>query len=231
MARTPGLDGSAPSQLRTRLPTEVALTASTVRPAGVKATAEAPVGDAFVSAPRLPGGVPSPADLPAEIPTGTLDFYKLRNADFVRRNPGVPPPDYYLQYGDKYCQKFSALGPQDLSPQGLQWRDATLKNLQEAIEQKRAADPVAFAQLERDPQAFKSFCYGTHADAYLKAGLADLPAHDLLKIAMTPATKDLLGPDGLKTIWQILTHFHPHHLFGLKATELPAEFSRFAAQA
>ena len=47
------------------------------------------------------GGPPQspPAQLPAAIPpVGSVDYYKQRHDDFVRRNPGVTPPDYYLEY-------------------------------------------------------------------------------------------------------------------------------------
>lgn len=151
----------------------------------------------------VPTAGPSP--LPAEVKTGTRDYYRQRAADFQRRNPGVALPDYYLGYGDKYCQKFANLGPKDLSPAGLKWRDATLLNLQNAIEKKRAEDPVGFAQLERNPQAFKEFCYGTHPDAYIQGGLFKLPASDLLKIASTPEIKDLIGKEGLAQVADILS--------------------------
>jgi hypothetical protein len=141
---------------------------------------------------------------PAAVKTGTLDYYKQRYDDFVRRNPGVKPPDYYLSYGDKYCQKFSQLGPKDLTPQGLKWRDATLKNLQNAIEKKRMEDPEGFAKLERDPAAFKKFCYDSHPDAYIQGGLFKLPAQDLLKIGSTPELRDLLGKDGIRQTVEVL---------------------------
>jgi hypothetical protein len=158
-------------------------------------------GKATALTARSSGGA---GQLPAEVKTGTRDYYKQRYDDFVRRNPGVTPPDYYLGYGDKYCQKFSQLSSKDLTPEGLKWRDATLKNLQSAIEKKRMEDPEGFAKLERDPAAFKSFCYDTHPDAYIQGGLFKLPAQDLLKIASTPELRDLLGKDGIKQTLDVL---------------------------
>ncbi len=148
-------------------------------------------------------------NLPAEIQTGTKDYYRQRRDDFVRRNPGMTPPAYYMEYGQKYLDRFSSLGSKDLTPKGLEWRDKTLKALQEAIETKRMEDPVAFAQLERDPEAFKKFCYDSHPDAYVDSGLYKLPAQDMLKIGTTPDLKDLLTKDGVRQVIVALSKMSP----------------------
>ncbi len=176
--------------------------------------------DGFESSPRASGagatsrgaGAAAVRNQPAEVRTPSPDYYRQRHDDFVRRNPGVTPPDYYLNYGQKYLEKFSNLGPKDLSTEGLAWRDRTLKALQDAIETKRAEDPVAFAQLERDPEAFKKFCYDSHADAYVNSGLLKLPAQDLVKIGTTPELKDLLGKDGVRQIVDVLGRIRPDDL-------------------
>ncbi len=172
------------------------------------------VGDGFESTGRASSagrasGASATRNLPAEVRTPSGDYYKQRYDDFVRRNPGQTPPDYYLNYGQKYLEKFSALGSKDLSPAGLAWRDRTLKALQEAIEMKRAEDPAAFAQLERDPEAFKKFAYDTHADAYVNSGLLKLPAQDLVKIATTPELRDLLTKDGVRQIADVIGRLRP----------------------
>ncbi|PTL84673.1 hypothetical protein [Vitiosangium sp. GDMCC 1.1324] len=156
-----------------------------------------------------PGRSSAAQNLPAEIPTGTKDYYRKRYDDFVRRNPGMTPPAYYLEYGQKYCDRFSSLGPKDLTPQGLEWRDRTLKALQESIETKRMEDPVGFAQLERDPEAFKKFAYDAHPDAYVNSGLYKLPAQDLMKIGTTPDLKDLFTKDGLRQVAVALSKMNP----------------------
>ena len=177
--------------------------------------------DGFESGPRATSaaagtrGATGPAaarNQPAEVRTPSPDYYRQRYDDFVRRNPGVKPPDYYLGYGQKYLEKFSSLGPKDLSPAGLAWRDRTLQALQDAIESKRAEDPVAFAQLERDPEAFKRFAYDSHADAYVNSGLLKLPVQDLVKIGTTPELKDLLGKDGLRQIVDVVGRIRPDDL-------------------
>lgn len=160
-------------------------------------TATAQESNTVTRAPASPPG----ADAPREFPTGTMDYYRKRHFDFVARNPGVPPPPYYLQYGDKYIQRFKALGPEQLSPEGLAWRDRALKGLQDAMETlRRENGGVDFARLERKPGEFQEFAYATHVDAYVKAGLFELPAQDLKTILLTPDLQDLLTQDGLKQI-------------------------------
>ena len=137
------------------------------------------------------------SDKPKPVDFG-LDYYQKRADDFRRRNPGMEPPDYYLEYGDKYANRFASLDRTDLSAEGLEWRDRTLQALQQAIEDKRIEDPEGFAELERNPQAFREFAYATHPDAYVDSGLYDLPAQDLAVIAATPDLGDVLTQDGIQ---------------------------------
>jgi hypothetical protein len=189
---------------------------NTVRsPATASPAAPVRSSDAFETTTRAtaravtPGRTNAARNLPAEIPTGTRDYYKKRYDDFVRRNPGMKPPDYYMEYGQKYCDRFSQLGPKDLTPKGLEWRDRCLKSLQEAIETRRMEDPVGFAQLERDPEAFKKFAYDSHPDAYVQSGLYDLPAQDMMKIGTTPDLKDLFTKDGVRQVVVALGKMRP----------------------
>lgn len=138
-----------------------------------------------------------PTAEPAPVQPGTPDYYQQRHDDFVARNPGVAPPDYYLGYGQKYADRFTSLDGRDLSAEGLAWRDRTLLALQQAIEDKRIGDPEGFAELEKDPVAFRRFAFETHPDAYVDSGVYDLPAQDLLVIAGTPDINDVLSQEGI----------------------------------
>jgi hypothetical protein len=213
--------GTPPAPARTQAPRTESKPATGQKnevrsPATSAATARS--ADTFESSTRgtvrtlsatTPGRSNAARNLPAEIPTGTKDYYRQRRDDFVRRNPGMTPPAYYMEYGQKYLDRFSSLGPKDLTPKGLEWRDKTLKALQDSIEMKRMEDPVAFAQLERDPAAFKKFCYDSHPDAYVQSGLYKLPAQDMLKIGTTPDLKDLLTKDGVRQVLVALGKMNP----------------------
>lgn len=149
-------------------------------------------GPSRIALPQLP-----PQDDPAPVQTGTATYYQERLADFEARNPGMEPPNYYLDYGDKYMQRFASLDGTDLSPEGLAWRDATTLALQNAIEELRISDPQGFAELERDPQAFRKFAFATHPDAYVESGLYGLSLQDQTVIAATPDIGDVLSQEGI----------------------------------
>lgn len=206
---TPSLDGLAGAQGA----------APTSQATPTTRTATTPESNTVTRAPASPPN----ADAPREFPTGTMDYYRKRHFDFVARNPGVPPPPYYLQYGDKYIQRFKALGPEQLSPEGLAWRDRALKGLQDAMEKLRGANGgVDFAGLERRPDDFKKFAYGTHVEAYLEAGLFALPAQDLKTILRTPDLEDLLTPEGLEQIVKVGMAVRPKDMeaiFGATGSE------------
>lgn len=130
---------------------------------------------------------------------GDLRYYHARHADFGGRYPGnnPAPPDYYLGYGNKYVSRFTHETAPRLSPEGRAWLGRARVNLQVAIENRRMQDPAAFDQLEKNNLAFRSFCFGTHADAYWSAGLGDLNLFDLAQVGLTPDVQDLLAWDGV----------------------------------
>ncbi|MFN3685113.1 MAG: hypothetical protein ACK41F_14430 [Fimbriimonadaceae bacterium] len=140
--------------------------------------------------------------LPAAVQvTGQPGYYDERQGDFLGRYSTtgclLQPPDYYLNYGGKYCRRFTAQLRPRLSADGQAWLDRAALNLQNGIEDERRADPLAFDRLERNNAAFRAFAYGTHADAYLHAGLGDLDPIDLAMIGLTPDVGDLLTIPGI----------------------------------
>jgi hypothetical protein len=140
------------------------------------------------------------------------DYYKARARDYARRQEAVgspqAPPDYYLEYGDRYARRFTEVLRPRLSRAGREWIDATFYWLQRLMEQQRQASPRRFAALEDDPDAFKQFAYGTHAPAYIACGVAALPLRDLVLIALTIDIRDVLSRAGvaqaLIVLWQVV---------------------------
>lgn len=88
---------------------------------------------------------------------GDLDYYRFRRDDFLARNPGVTPPDYYMDYGDKYINRFSNDTFPHLSREGQDWLLRARANLQKEIEARLNKNPEGFAQLERNPDQFRDF--------------------------------------------------------------------------
>ncbi len=149
-----------------------------------------------------PSSAPAQTGLPVDLSdeVGTLDFYRKRQDDFKQRNPDLDPPDYYMNYGDKYLRKFHDHTKPKLSEAGQKWLERTGVALQQAIEDKRAEDPGAFAELERESDAFRAFAYASHPDAYLNSGMDTLNPIDLVHVGLTPEPKDLLTRDGLSQL-------------------------------
>jgi len=132
-------------------------------------------------------------------PDGRRTYYIDRNLDFVvRYSNNPPPPGYYINYGDKYINRFSDETNDLLSNEGRAWLARARVNLQVAIENERKASPRDFDALEKDDAAFQSFAMGTHANAYWFAGLEELDLFDLAHIALSPDAKDLFALDGIK---------------------------------
>ena len=134
---------------------------------------------------------PAPSSL-----IGSKSYYVYRNEDFKKRT-GKTSPDYYMNYGNKYCKAFSEKTRPTLTTQGKTWLDKTLVALQEAIEKKLKADP----KIEMDSTKFRKYAFDSHPDCYLKSGLLKLPADDLIKIGFTPEGKEFFK---LETIMQII---------------------------
>jgi len=142
------------------------------------------------------GGLHVPAAGVAAAPFGPY-YYIYRYYDFLRRHPGLSPPDYYLEYGNKFYQLFTRTG---LSDRGEAWLRAVARDLQEAIEALRRAGPEAFDQLELDGKAFRKFAFDTHPEIYRKNGFLELSAFDKAEILTLVGGNTSLGeiPELLK---------------------------------
>lgn len=140
-----------------------------------------------------------------------LDYYRERARDYGARHAlpadgSAQPPQYYLDYGDKYARRFTQVLRPTMSAAGQQWIDATCRRLQVLLERRRATDPHRFAELEEDTRAFHCLAYRTHAQAYIECGIAKLPLSDMVRIARTPDPRDLLTRAGLEQVLRVVAH-------------------------
>lgn len=142
-----------------------------------------------------------PTDLRCMI--GDVGYYRARADDFLKRHPHEQAPAYYLEYGEKYAQRFTRETFEKLSPRGQAWLKDTFVALQTAIEDKRRNSPEAFERLERDEEKFKAFAYATHAKAYLEAGLSELSAQELVDVGLTPDVLDLANFEGVNQMFEV----------------------------
>ncbi|WP_434574817.1 RHS repeat domain-containing protein [Riemerella anatipestifer] len=140
---------------------------------------------------------------------GHIGYYAWRDRDFRRQNPGKTAPDYYMEYGHKYINRFTNETSKTMSRSGKIWLREARKNLQVAIED-RLAKPDG-ADLERDNDKFRSFAFDSHISAYWnetgKVPLYTLGAVDLTKILLTPDVKDLVSSDGLRQVKGMIGKF------------------------
>lgn len=139
-----------------------------------------------------------PKPLPSKI--GTPDWYQERYIDYVGRHPGEHGASYYLNYGFKYCKRFSEDVYPRLTQEGQHWLVHARTNLQVALEDELISDPVGYDEMEQDDAELEDFAFETHAKAYLDAGLASLPVSDLHVIATTPDLGDLFTRAGLEQV-------------------------------
>lgn len=109
---------------------------------------------------------------------GSLDYYRFRHSDFLRRNPDLQPPDYYLEFGERNLQTFVSETRPKLTVQGQQFLDTVKQDLQRRIENALNANPESFSELEKNSYAFRQFAYLTHISAYCEAGWENLPQQD-----------------------------------------------------
>ena len=145
---------------------------------------------------------------------GTTGYYKFRDNDFNIRQSLMDKwytlqpdaPDYYMDYGDKYVNRFSKDLYPKLSNSGKAWLDGALVNLQTAIEEKLESDP----SIEMDNGKFRKFAFDSHVEAYETAGLFGLPVKDLILIGTTPNISDLLSKNGLKQVMQVGKDYVDH---------------------
>jgi len=163
---------------------------------------------------------------PPSMVTGRCDYYQNRYDNYIERHRfdsksgGDNPPNYYLNYGFKYCSKFSKETMPKLSPQGKIWLNNTLKKLQKLMEQGivqknyKSDINISFNEeylidgvnefytgIECRDEDFTQFAFATHPDAYTPKDFKNLTCNDLMEIGLT-AKDEFTGKYYKETIYQ-----------------------------
>lgn len=114
------------------------------------------------------------------------EYYRLRAEDFKSRHVGCghTVPDYYMNYGYKYCERFTNETAQNLSPQGKRWLKRVRCELQIFIEEELKKDPKL--ELRDDGRRLRGLAFDSHPKIYTEAGLGCLPVGDVPDIVGTP---------------------------------------------
>ena len=137
----------------------------------------------------------TPRSAPGTI-LGSVDYYKFRHEDFIRRFPAKEPPAYYMMYGDKYVRKFTEELFQKLTEEGRVWMEDTKLKLQQAIEDKLMQAP----EIELDGEAFKEFAFKSHTEVYKETHAMNLCLSDKTAIVGCMDISDLFGELGLQVL-------------------------------
>lgn len=138
------------------------------------------------AAPATKGhGAGTPAE-PAE--SGAACLYYSETAEQLLQ---CGPRGYPLGFGQKYCQRFSKLGPDTLTPRGLRWRDAARSCLIEAF--------GGFIDEPAQPpgcQEVKRMAFDSHPPCYteVQPSFCLLPPSDVLAIIRVVEPVDALSP-------------------------------------
>lgn len=148
---------------------------------------------------------PTPAP---EYILGSESYYSWRAEDFRSRFGHLQIPEYYLDYGDKYVQRFKNHTRPLLSEAGQCWLDRVLLALQEFMEDKLMELP----SIELNAEDFNSFAFDSHVQAYRAAGFENLPWQDLLIIAFTPDISDLFKLSGRKQMIDLWREYAADHV-------------------
>jgi hypothetical protein len=109
---------------------------------------------------------------------GSCEFYRCR-----QRNTGNPrAAGYYLDYGHKYCERFSTRTRPRLSHPGRHWLDKTLLCLQEFIHRNVPGDA--------SPEDVKRAAFDSHPYCYVESGLCFLSPDEWGEIMATIDSRD-----------------------------------------
>ena len=109
------------------------------------------------------------------------------------------PNAYFMNYGKKYCDRFSKKTSTNLSADGKIWLNKTLVCLQKAII-KFCTNGNNCDQCDK----IRTQAYASHAPCYTNSGLCYLNPIDLVYISSTPdIVKDVLNYDGIVQIGQV----------------------------
>ena len=168
---------------------------------------------------------------PPSMVTGRCDYYQNRYDNYIERHRfdsksgGDNPPNYYLNYGFKYCSKFSKETMPKLSPQGKEWLRNTLERLQTFMEagvvdrewkadineayndyiDKKGGAKKFYTGIECRDSDFTKFAFATHPDAYNPSMFKNLTCQDLITIGATPSDEYMpSGKHKLDTLWQVI---------------------------
>lgn len=102
---------------------------------------------------------------------------------------------YFLNYGEKYCERFSKNTSEDLSPQGRIWLNKTLACLQSSIVRGCNEKKQCFSC-----QSIRKLAFDTHPHCYVDSGLCSLSLKDQIQVGKTVDASDFFTTESLMQV-------------------------------
>ena len=126
----------------------------------------------------------------------TCDFY----ISCLENSKNCGPDGYAQSYGNFYCKRFNALDSNDLTSQGIRWRNATLMCLQ------RMLVPIVTGEENKTCEQIIDFAFDSHPACYTIPGdsICDLPVSDIYTAFDTVKLVDsIFSSRGLKQFYAV----------------------------
>ncbi|WP_304039163.1 SpvB/TcaC N-terminal domain-containing protein [Fibrobacter succinogenes] len=117
-------------------------------------------------------------------------YYIARARDYQIRDGKNGVAQYYIVYGAKYMFRFKYETRNELTEEGKDWLDDTLKNLQNEMEKIISENPKCENIPEKMPNSLNDLAFKSHVRAYVDAGFCKVPM-DWWDIIGTPDLSDI----------------------------------------
>ena len=102
---------------------------------------------------------------------------------------------YFLNYGEKYCERFSSNTSKDLSQSGQVWLNKTLSCLQSSI-----LEGCNEKKLCSNCQKIRKLAFDTHPHCYVSSGLCSLSLQDQVQVGKTVDAGDFFTTESIAQV-------------------------------
>jgi hypothetical protein len=135
-------------------------------------------------------------------PQNKCDFYNCAaiEADKKRVCGIRDKQSYFIEYGEKYCKRFSDSLSGSLSFRGVRWLKKTLVCLQKSLFNGCNSKNKCF-----DCSSIRELAFDTHPSCYVNSGLCSLDLKDQLSISSTVDLKDLIQVESMVQIGSVVS--------------------------
>lgn len=114
---------------------------------------------------------------------------------------------YFLNYGEKYCERFSSNTSKDLSESGRVWLNKTLSCLQTSI-----LEGCNEKKLCSSCQTIRKLAFDTHPYCYVSSGLCSLSLNDQIQVGKTVDAGDFFTTESIAQVASVAASCGNHYV-------------------